>query len=239
MQTLTTWTSFDLIWPWIGLGFAIVFLILLFSTDRLRHDPAVSRWHDPVWFSWLAIPIYMIHQFEEYGIDLLGQRHAFPDALCTNLNLGIYPSCPIPHEFYLYVNLPLVWVIGLINSRFSLRNPLVGLGLYSIVISNGMAHILIFLLRGRYNPGLFTAVVVFLPSFFWMCRVCFGKARIPGTGIGILVATGILVHGVLISSIFAFIGNRITGGLLDTIQLVNSTFIFFIPFLGSRLLKRA
>ena len=234
-NAIFTW--FDLSWPWIGLGLAALLLILLFSTHLLRHNPAASRWRDTVWLSWLAIPIYMIHQFEEYGVDLLGQKHAFPDALCSNLGLGNYPACPIPHEFYLYVNIPLVWLMGLFTSRYSLKNPFVGLGLYSVIISNGMAHIMIFIVRGQYNPGLFSAVLIFLPSFFWMCNACFGKGGFPTKGVGVLIATGILLHAILISSIFLFLGRKIGDGWLDGIQAVNATTIFFIPLLGDRCLR--
>jgi hypothetical protein len=237
MENNAQFTWFDLSWPWIGLGLATLLLILLFSTNLLRHNPAVSRWRDAVWLSWLAIPIYMIHQFEEYGVDLLGQKHAFPDALCGNLGLGNYPACPIPHEFYLYVNIPLVWLMGVLNSRYSLKNPFVGLGLYSVVISNGMVHIMLFIVKGQYNPGVFTAITIFLPSFFWLCKVCFGKERFPNRGIVVLVATGIILHAILISSVLLFVHQNIGDGWLDGIQAVNATTIFFIPLLGDRWLR--
>ena len=90
-----TWSWFDLAWPWIGFSAAaFVLIILLFGTQILRSDPSVSRWRDPVWLSWLAVPIYMIHNVEEYGIDLLGRTHYFPDALCTTLGQGAYPGMP-------------------------------------------------------------------------------------------------------------------------------------------------
>jgi hypothetical protein len=230
------WTRFDLLWPWIGLGAAVVLLVILFATGVLRREPQRSRWRDVVWLSWLAVPIYMIHQFEEYGIDLLGVRHAFPDGLCNQLGLGDYPGCPIPHDFYLYVNIPLVWVAGVIAATLCRRNPFVGLGLYSVIISNGMVHIMTAIVQQRYNPGVFTAVILFLPSFFWLCKACFGKTGLARKGIGVLIATGVLLHIILISSVLLYVGKHISGAVLDGVQTVNASMIILIPWLGERLL---
>jgi hypothetical protein len=49
----------------------------------------------------------------------LGKKHAFPDGLCSNLGLGNYPVCPIPHEFFLYVNNTLVWFFAVLSAKFS------------------------------------------------------------------------------------------------------------------------
>jgi Protein of unknown function with HXXEE motif len=232
-----TWTWFDIMWPWIGLVVAVFIFILLFASNILRHDVLVSRWRDPEWLSWLAIPIYMFHQFEEYGIDFLGKKHAFPDGLCSNLGLGNYPACPIPHEFFLYVNIPLVWFFAVLSAKFSPKNPFVGLGLYSVIISNAMAHIVVAVATQTYNPGLFSAIVIFLPSFFWLCKACFIKGRFRKAGIGVLVATGIILHIILISSVLMFVKQNISGGLLDFIQIINASTIVLLPWLGDSFLK--
>jgi hypothetical protein len=231
-----TWTGFDIIWPWIGLAAAIIILILLFTTNIFRQSIQVSRWQDALWLSWLAIPIYMIHEFEEYGVDFLGNKHAFPNGLCQNLRLGIYPSCPIPHEFYLYVNIPLVWFFGVIAAMLSRKSPLVGLGLYSVIISNGIVHIAAFVYRQEYNPGLFSAIVIFLPSFFWICKVCFGEKRFSKKGIGVLVGTGIILHVILISSLLAFVNQKISSLTLDLIQVFNASTIIVLNWAGAKLL---
>jgi len=232
------WTLFDILWPWIGLVAAAVILIFLFTTNTLRLYPNGSRWKDAVWLSWLSVPIYMIHEFEEYGVDLLGVRHAFPDGLCRNLGLSNYPSCPIPHEFYLYVNLPLVWFFGILAAMISRRNSFVGLGLYSVIISNGVVHILTALLKREYNPGLFTAAIIFLPSFLWLCKACFGRGRFSEKGVVILIITGIILHAILISSIFLFVGQKINSTVLNLIQAINASSIILIPWLGNRLFMR-
>jgi hypothetical protein len=36
---------------------------ILLLTDTFRSDTTVSRWRDPMWLAWLAVPFYWIHQF--------------------------------------------------------------------------------------------------------------------------------------------------------------------------------
>lgn len=233
----STWTWFDIIWPWIGLALAIILFGLLLTTNIFRKDILGSRWRDAQWLSWLAIPIYMIHQFEEYGIDLIGERHAFPNGLCRDLGLGNYPTCPIPHEFYLFVNIPLVWFFAIYAARISVKNPFVGLGLYSVIISNGVVHIGTFLIKQEYNPGLFTALIIFLPSFIWLCRACYRQDQFQKKEIFVLIFTGIVLHAFLISSVFAFVNHKIGRVPFDFIQIINASTIIFLPWIGVRFLK--
>jgi hypothetical protein len=88
-------------------------LLLLFATNVLRNDLRISRWRDPVWLSWLAPAVYMIHQFEEYGIDARGIRFAFPDLLCVSVWMSPYPECSVPPAFFVAVNIPAIWLAGL------------------------------------------------------------------------------------------------------------------------------
>jgi hypothetical protein len=72
------WSRFDVAFPWIGGLAAVVLLVLLFGTDVLRSGSATSRWRDPVAMSWMATVAYLLHNVEEYAVDLLGLRMRFP-----------------------------------------------------------------------------------------------------------------------------------------------------------------
>src|SRR5215469_7540916 len=97
------WSWIDLNFPWVGSVAAAIFLVLLFLTNKLRSDLDRSRWKDHVWLSWLAVAIYLVHNVEEYGVDLLGRFHAFPNSMCSLLGLAPFPACPIPTPFFLAV----------------------------------------------------------------------------------------------------------------------------------------
>ena len=49
---------FYTVWPFIGVGGAIVMIAILLLTDTFRGSTTVSRWRDPMWLAWLAVPFY-------------------------------------------------------------------------------------------------------------------------------------------------------------------------------------
>ena len=110
------WSRFDLGWPWLCLGGGLVLAVVLLATDAARSNLGVSRWRDPVWLSWLVVPMLMLHMFEEYGFDFLGRTYLLPETLCLNLGYPAYPDCPVPTAHYPLVNLGIAWLL-----RLSLR----------------------------------------------------------------------------------------------------------------------
>ena len=232
-----TWSWFDLAWPWIGSIAAALLLILLLGTDRLRSDLSVTRWHDPVWLSWLAVPVYMIHNVEEYGIDLLGRMHYFPDALCSTLGLERYPACPVPPPFFLAVNISLIWIAAPAAALVSRRHPLVGFIFYGLLITNGLTHIAPMALGKGYSPGTLSAIVLFLPSFVWAAHTCFGPGRISYKGLAVIVGAGVILHAILIGSILSFLQGAIGSTVLISLQILNAILFLFIPWIAERLLK--
>src|SRR4051812_39212989 len=92
------------VWPWAGLMLALVLFALLFFTDRLRGNRKIQRWRDFQWLAWLFLPVYMLHQFEEHGIDLLGQAYAFRASMCGIFGFMTPEGCPIPESFLTAVN---------------------------------------------------------------------------------------------------------------------------------------
>ena len=227
------WKWIDLNFPWIGYVGAIVLLALLFSTDVLRSDLDRSRWRDRVWLSWLGVAIYLIHNIEEYGVDLLGRFHAFPNSMCSQLGLPSFPACPIPTVFFLAVNLPLFWVGAPIAAFLSRRHPIVGLSVYGIIFINALTHIGSAVHAG-YNPGMLTSLILFLPSSFWVARVSFGKQGLPYGALAFIVADGLLLHVVLMGSAMLFLHGVIGPSTVTVIQLLNALMFFLIASLAEK-----
>ncbi|QHN04158.1 HXXEE domain-containing protein [Granulicella sp. WH15] len=228
-----TWSWIDLNFPWIGSVAAVVLLILLFSTNRLRSDFNQSRWRDLSWLSWLAVAIYLIHNVEEYGLDLLGQFHAFPHFMCAMLAQPPYPSCLIPAPFYLAVNLPLFWVGAPVAAILSRRDPILGLSVYGVIFVNALTHLGAFV-RSGYNPGVLTALILFLPISFWVAKVSFGKHGLPYGGLTFIVADGILLHIVLIVSTMLLLHGVIGRATLTGIQVINAILFFVFAWLAEK-----
>ena len=75
-------------WPFIGLGAMIPVVAILLTTDTFRGNTAVSRWRDVVWLAWLAVPLYWIHQFEEYSLPVMGLPYSLPDMVCRQFGFA-------------------------------------------------------------------------------------------------------------------------------------------------------
>jgi hypothetical protein len=82
-------------WAFAGLGIGLTMLAHLLATpwlcyrDGKSDTSSFARWKlrflDHTWWMHAALPLYMIHEFEEHGIDLVGNRYAFQGALCEAL----------------------------------------------------------------------------------------------------------------------------------------------------------
>src|ERR1700742_5361826 len=103
--------DFGHLWPWIGLGAGGLLFVLL-TTNALRSDRSISRWRDIAWLTWAAVCAYLLHQFEEHGLDARNQAYAFRGFLCAELGFGDVASCPVPTAFITAVNVAAVWVAG-------------------------------------------------------------------------------------------------------------------------------
>ena len=225
-----TWSWFDLAFPWIGVAAAVALLALLFGTPLLRSPHTSSRWRDVVWLSWLGAVAYLLHNGEEYGVDLFGRLHAFPDALCANLRQPPYPECAIPPAFYLAVNLPLFWVAAPLGALLSRRHPFVGLAIYGVIFANGLVHVVPLFLGVGYSPGTLTAAVLFLPLSVWVAHTCSGNGRLSYKALALLIANGVILHVVLAGSMLLFLGGRISVTALLLVQVVNAALFLLLPW---------
>ena len=139
-----------LIRNWVYGGFLAAFLLLAF-TAMLAQD-----W--PLWLTvtWLMLPVYMLHQYEEHDNDRFRRF--------LNSTAGREALSPLA---VFIINVPGVW--GVVAVSFALAWTVRrGLGLIAIylVLVNAVAHIGAFIAMRRYNPGLITAVVLFMPVGF-------------------------------------------------------------------------
>jgi Protein of unknown function with HXXEE motif len=214
--------AFAHVWPWIGLGAAGVLVLLLFATDSLRSDPGVSRWRDVAWLTWLATCAYLLHQFEEHGIDAQGAAYAFYGKLCTTMGLPQAGACPLPTAFITSVNVSAVWLAGPLSALLGRRWPALALSFFSVPFVNIFAHAGPAIVQGSYNPGLVTAIVLFAPLSLWTFSVALTR---PGLGWRAVMATivaGILLHAILLGSLKAYLNGSIGVDLLVVIQIVNA-----------------
>lgn len=89
-------------WPYVALVAGVYLLVgVVNQHNRTTGDAKRRSWaRDLHGLSCLALPLYMIHQFEEHGYDLMGQPYAFQRHLCQVLGYrGDTEGCPASPEF--------------------------------------------------------------------------------------------------------------------------------------------
>ena len=188
---------FYTVWPFIGLGGAVVMVAILLMTDTFRGNTTVSRWRDLVWLAWLAVPLYWLHQLEEYSLPVIGLNYSLPDMVCKNFGFEPYPACPIPLPFYPLVNIALMWFGAPLAAYLSRRNILIGLSYWGLLLANGLLHTAGGIAQGAYNTGLWTAAILFVPLSLWVIYACAIRGPYSGKVVGAAFAAGAVTHGVL------------------------------------------
>lgn len=213
-------TAFSHLWPWIGVGLATLVLLGLLFGD-LRGDRTVPRTHDMVWLAWAATTAYLLHQFEEHGIDVEGMPYAFRGLLCAKFGFADAATCPIPDAFITAVNIPVVWLAGPISALLGRRWPAIALSYVSVPAVNAIAHIGPAGVAGSYNPGLLTAVLLFLPLSLWTFRVALRRPNLGPRAVAATILSGVVLHAVLMLSLKAYLADWLGEPALLVIQVIN------------------
>ena len=114
---------------------------------------------------WLATACYAIHMLEEYQLDW---RDWARDAL----------GLPVEWSDF-YVTNAIVVVLGIVAANLAAAWPGIALGFAALMLINAtFFHVLpMLVMRGRYSPGVFTAVVLFYPVGI----ACYWRAAADGT----------------------------------------------------------
>jgi hypothetical protein len=188
-------------WPFVALALGVLGLLVLVFWPRKPGSP--SRWRDPEWLVSLMLPLYMLHQFEESGINVLGQRYHFLSELCANVGYPDVAGCPGTPAFVFAVNVGGVWLAGLLAIVFRRRNILVSACALAIPFVNALAHLAAALLHGTYNSGVLTALVLFLPLCIWTYAQLFRVGVLDAKRLGVVIFSGVVMHAVLLGSLLA------------------------------------
>jgi hypothetical protein len=144
-------------WPDVALGG--IFFIGLFLAGGFIHAPDGTRDRVLV-FNWVLLFVYLIHQFEEHGVDLFGRVyffHEYAGSVLESRGLELTPMA------ILRINTLAVWFAFSLAIWGGRRFSWPGLAAAGLVLANGLFHIAIAVSRAEYNPGLVTAIVLFLP----------------------------------------------------------------------------
>ncbi|HEX3745638.1 MAG TPA: HXXEE domain-containing protein [Bryobacteraceae bacterium] len=154
--------------------------------------PALAQsWSVALLLVYLQLPIYLFHQVEEHT----------GDRFRVHVNLMFGGVEALTPEAVLVINIPGVWGVGMLALYAALFFG-VGWGLTPIylVLVNALIHLAAGVAKREYNPGLWTALVLFLPigAFaLWSVNSTPGVSTLQnmvGLAIAILIHVAIVVH---------------------------------------------
>ncbi|MFP5237920.1 MAG: HXXEE domain-containing protein [Acidobacteriota bacterium] len=169
---------------WVYGGVLAGLLLLLLAPLLTRNWPAACL------ATYICLPTYMLHQYEEHENDrfrrfvnhLMGDREVLTP-------FGVF-----------MINIPGVWGVIAVALWLSVRvGPGYGLIASYLLLLNGAAHIGQGIALRRYNPGLVTSILFFLPIGVW------SLVAIQHSGAGTLVmhligaGSSLLIHAAIIA----------------------------------------
>lgn len=140
----------------------------------------------------LQLPVYMLHQYEEHDDDRF--RRFF------NRTIGGGREVLSPAAVFV-INVPGVW--GVIGVSFLLaKMASLGFGLMAVYLTlvNAVVHVIATIGSRAYNPGLVTAILLFLPASvfgLWAVDHAGGVgwgSHVLGLGVGIGIHAVIMVY---------------------------------------------
>ena len=108
---------------------------------------------------YLTLPVYLLHQYEEHDDDRfrLYLASLFPPGAA-----GLSKS-----EIWV-INIVFVWFLLLAVFHLERAHPGWAMIAAYLLAANALFHIIPALIRRAYNPGLATAIILFLPLAAWL-----------------------------------------------------------------------
>lgn len=185
----------------------------------------------------LLLVAYLIHQFEEHWIDFFGNYYAFYDYLNTLLLsvLGVQDSSLMlvsPAAIFV-INTSLVWLVGIIAIWRSPNHLFPVLAMNGIILVNAISHILSGIVNLSYNPGLLTAIAIFMPLAIAFYRKVLqinpiAKPQVIASLVWAILAHVILIAGLIMANWFRLVPESVYFAMLVAWSVV-PVFLFVTP----------
>lgn len=186
-----------LITQWVYGGTLAGLLLLLLM-------PLLARqWSTALMLVFLHLPMYMFHQYEEHENDRF--------RLFINRHIGHGKEVLTPLAVFI-VNVPGVWGVIAVSAYLA-ADVNIGLGLIAVYLAvvNAMVHIASTIALRCYNPGLATAILLFVPvGGYTIGQIQLAGGGTPGMhaiGLGVAIA----IHLAIVATVRAR-GGRLTRG---------------------------
>ena len=170
--------SWQRLLPWFISLTAIAWFAVSFK------DPASSQS-----FFILLLGIYMVHQVEE---------HLWPGGFRSFANAEIFHSgqdeWPLTRGGVALVNIGYIWLPCLAAALFPQTLYFLGAAWMALTFVNALSHIATSVRLHKYNPGLCTSIVLFLPLTGWFFAHEYAAGTLDAANVAGLLVAGLLLH---------------------------------------------
>ncbi len=184
MKKAWHWLVIDWQWPHAALFAGILTTLLLLSL--------LLKIELLLFLLCAQLPIYLLHQFEEHYENRFRKQF--------NQTIGQGYEVLTPHATFI-INSVFVWGTILIAIYLAIGMiPFFGLIAAYLTLTNALVHLFQAILRRAYNPGLATAILLFLPLGGWCIYElairpgCTWEYHALGLSVAILIHVGIIIH---------------------------------------------
>jgi hypothetical protein len=175
-------------WP-MSTIFLAVYVTMLLALFVLRSD-------FPLFLIWAQLPVYFLHQFEEY---------VFPGGFKEFFNTKVLGSPvaaePLNARVSMWINVPIVYVAFPISAVLATTVSLTfGLWMAYFSVINALSHVVMFAKLG-YNPGFIASLVLNIPvgiytiAYLSAHDLVSPTVHIVSAGIGLTVQAALMIYG--------------------------------------------
>jgi len=156
--------------------------------------PALAAvWSPSLLAVFAQLPVYMLHQWEEHDADRFRRF--------VNQNVAKGREALSPAAVWA-INVPGVWGVNLASFYLALEGG-VGWGLIAIYLTlvNATVHILASLATRTYNPGVISAIALFLPVGIWSWLTVVDTGQVHATHHTVGLGAAILIHVAIVAHV--------------------------------------
>lgn len=183
MKNYIEWLKHN--WAHTGLVLSVYLTIFLFAF--------VKNMDFTLFLILMTIPLYMLHQTEEY---------IFPGGFAKFFNLDIFKSgradAPMETQFIFYVNILYIWVLLPLFGVLSSFDYTFGLWMGYFFFFAGAGHIALAIkAKKKYNPGLLISLFVNIPYGAYLVYYLHNQGLIANTWVNIHMVIGLALNLIL------------------------------------------
>jgi hypothetical protein len=181
-----------MIFKWLYKNWAKLCLILSVITTLVIFA-VVGTSNIVLFFIFIQIPIYLLHQFEE---------HAWPGGFKNYVNQRVFKAdsadYPLTDVSVFWVNIPVIWILMPIFASLSYFNLFFGLWIPYFAVINSLTHVVAAVIKREYNPGLIVSIVLGIPIGIYALGLFYASISVPLLATLLSVLAAVLMHLVLI-----------------------------------------